>query len=78
MIQLREKMQRVVTQVFRLCAARMGTSHDEHTAIVAAVVDGNGARAAELIARHLELGKRLILSPPQLTRGTGPARVRMA
>src|SRR5262249_17630550 len=62
-IQLREKMQRVVTQVFRLCPARIDTSYDEHAAIATAVIDGDGTRAAELIVRHLELGKRLILSP---------------
>ncbi len=62
-VQLREKMQRVITQVFRICPARMDGSLDEHAAIAAAVLDGDGARAAELIARHLELGKRLILSP---------------
>src|SRR5262245_15085492 len=62
-VQLREKMQRVVTQVFHLCPTRLSTSYDEHTVITAAVIDGNGPRAAELIVRHLELGKRLILSP---------------
>jgi DNA-binding GntR family transcriptional regulator len=62
-VQLREKMQRVVTQVFRLCPARIDTSFDEHAAIAAAVIDGEGARAADLIVAHLELGKRLILSP---------------
>jgi DNA-binding GntR family transcriptional regulator len=61
--QLREKMQRVVTQVFRVCPARLDTSSDEHAAIAAAVIAGDGARAAELIVQHLELGKRLILSP---------------
>jgi DNA-binding GntR family transcriptional regulator len=61
--QLREKMQRVVTQVFRLSPTRIDTSYDEHTAIAAAVIDGDGSRAAELIVRHLELGKQLILSP---------------
>ena len=60
--QLREKMQRVVTQVFRVCPARMDTSYDEHAAIAAAVIAADGARAAELIVQHLELGKRLILS----------------
>jgi DNA-binding GntR family transcriptional regulator len=63
MTQLREKMQRVVTQVFRLSPKRIDTSYDEHTAIAGAVIDGDGARAAELIIRHLELGKQLILSP---------------
>jgi DNA-binding GntR family transcriptional regulator len=62
-VQLREKMQRVVTQVFRLSPARIDTSYAEHTAIAAAVIDGDGARAVELIVGHLELGKRLILSP---------------
>lgn len=62
-VQLREKIQRVVTQVFRLCPARLGTSYDEHAAIAAAVIDGDGARAAALLVEHLELGKRLIFSP---------------
>lgn len=63
MVQLRERMQRVVTQVFRICPTRVEGSYEEHSAIAAAVIDGNGARAAELIVRHLELGKQLILSP---------------
>lgn len=62
-VQLREKMQRVVTQVFRLSPTRIDSSYDEHAAIAAAVVDGDGPRAAEMIVRHLELGKQLILSP---------------
>jgi DNA-binding GntR family transcriptional regulator len=62
-VQLREKMQRVVTQVFRLSPARIDTSYAEHAAIAAAVIDGDGTLAAELVVGHLELGKRLILSP---------------
>jgi DNA-binding GntR family transcriptional regulator len=61
--QLREKMQRVVTQVFRLSPARMEHTLEEHVAIAAAVIDGDGDRAAGLLVRHLEAGKRLILSP---------------
>lgn len=61
--QLREKMQRVVTQVFRLTPGRIDTSYDEHTAIASAVIVGDGATAAQLVTRHLELGKRMILSP---------------
>jgi DNA-binding GntR family transcriptional regulator len=61
--QLREKMQRVVTQVFLLSPSRSDTSYDEHVAIAAAVIDGEGARAADLIFRHLDAGKRLLLSP---------------
>jgi DNA-binding GntR family transcriptional regulator len=62
-VQLRQKIQRVVTQVFRLCPGRIDSSYDEHAAIAAAVIDGHGSRAAELLVNHLELGKRLILSP---------------
>jgi DNA-binding GntR family transcriptional regulator len=62
-VQLREKMQRVVTQVFRLCPVRIDTSYDEHAAIAAAVTGGAGDRAADLLIRHLEQGKQLILSP---------------
>jgi DNA-binding GntR family transcriptional regulator len=61
--QLREKIQRVVTKVFHLCPSRINSSYTEHAAIAAAVIDGDGARAADLLARHLELGKQLILSP---------------
>lgn len=61
--QLREKMQRVVTQVFRLSPARMETSCEEHAAVASAVIAGDGDQAAELLVRHLEEGKRLILSP---------------
>jgi DNA-binding GntR family transcriptional regulator len=63
LMQLREKMQRVVTRVFQICPSRIDTSYDEHAAIAAAVIDGDGARAAELLIQHLELGKQLILSP---------------
>jgi len=61
--QLREKMQRVLTQVFRLSPTRLDSSYVEHDAIAHAVIGGDGAKAASLIVSHLELGKRLILSP---------------
>src|SRR4051812_41246289 len=51
--QLRERMQLVVTQVFRLCPGRIDTSYHEHAAIADAVIGGDGVRAAELIVRHL-------------------------
>ena len=60
---LREKMQRVVTQVFRLSATRSERSYDEHVAIADAVIGGSGARAAELVVLHLEQGKQLLLKP---------------
>jgi DNA-binding GntR family transcriptional regulator len=60
---LRERMQRIITRVFHLCPTRIETSHDEHVAIATAVIDGHGDRAADLIRLHLDLGKRLLLSP---------------
>lgn len=63
MDQLQERMRRVISQVFHLSPTRVRTSFEEHTAIATAVIDGRGDTAAELITRHLELGKRLILSP---------------
>lgn len=61
--QLREKTQRVVTQVFRLCPTRLDSSYVEHDAIARAMIAGDGAKATALIVAHLELGKRLLLSP---------------
>jgi DNA-binding GntR family transcriptional regulator len=63
MDQLRERMQRIISRVFHLSPARIGTSHAEHVAIATAVIDGHGDRAADLIRLHLDLGKRLLLSP---------------
>ena len=61
--QLRDKVRRVVMQVFRLCPTRLESSYVEHEAIARAVIDGEGEKASELIVSHLERGKRLILSP---------------
>jgi DNA-binding GntR family transcriptional regulator len=61
--QMRERMRRVITRVFHLSPARFDASCDEHTAIAAAVLAGDGDRAVDLLSRHLEQGKRLILSP---------------
>jgi DNA-binding GntR family transcriptional regulator len=61
--QLRDKMQRVVMQVFRVCPTRIETSYQEHEAIARAVIDGKGDTAAELIVAHLVRSQRLILAP---------------
>lgn len=62
-VQLRERIQRIVTRVFRIAPGRIDSSYDEHAAIAGAVIDGHGVRAADLLVGHLELGKQLILSP---------------
>jgi DNA-binding GntR family transcriptional regulator len=61
--QLREKVHRVISQVFKLNPSRMVDSYEDHCAIAQAVIDGDGALAARRLEEHLELGKRCLLSP---------------
>lgn len=65
MKQLREKMQRVITRVFRLNPGRIDTSYVEHRAIAEAIFLGDGHEAVRLIEQHLERGRQMILSPRQ-------------
>jgi DNA-binding GntR family transcriptional regulator len=60
---LRQKMQRIIMQVFHLNPQRIRTSLEEHTAIVELVIAGRGDQAARAIEVHLEQGKQMILSP---------------
>ncbi len=61
MSQLRERMHRVIMRVFQHNPQRIGTSYEEHCAIAEAVYGGDGA--AELLERHLEVGKQFLFSP---------------
>jgi DNA-binding GntR family transcriptional regulator len=61
--QLREKIHRVIHQVFKLNPGRLAASYDDHCAIAQAVIDGDGALAARRVEEHLELGKQVLLSP---------------
>jgi DNA-binding GntR family transcriptional regulator len=61
--QLRERMQRVITAVFRLNPGRIDASYEEHRGIADAVTRGDGPEAARLLERHLEVGKQLLLAP---------------
>ena len=60
---LREKIARVMATVFKFNPVRVKSSFQEHRAIAEAVIGGDGASAARLIDRHLEVGKQLLLSP---------------
>lgn len=60
--QLRDKMQRIITKVFRLNPGRIDTSYEEHLAIAEAAIAGDGERAAKLLEAHLARGKQMILS----------------
>jgi DNA-binding GntR family transcriptional regulator len=61
--QLREKVHRVIGQVYTLNAARMASSYEEHRAIADAVLRGDAALAVRRVEEHLEYGKRCLLSP---------------
>jgi DNA-binding GntR family transcriptional regulator len=61
--QLRDKVHRVISQVFTINPGRMSDSYADHCAIAQAVIDGDGALAARRLEEHLELGKRCLLSP---------------
>lgn len=63
MLQLREKIHRVVGRVFQRNADRLQSSWKEHTAIAEAVLTGNADLAVEKIQEHLEYGKQLLLAP---------------
>jgi DNA-binding GntR family transcriptional regulator len=63
MVQLRERIQRVITKVFQINPGRIASSYVEHQAIADAVLRGDAARAAQLIEDHLNCGKQHLLSP---------------
>lgn len=62
MKQLRDKMQRIITKVFRTNLGRIDTSYEEHRALTEAVIAGDGVRAAKLMETHLGRGKQMILA----------------
>jgi DNA-binding GntR family transcriptional regulator len=63
MRQLIDKMHRVITRVFRAHPARAQSSLAEHEELARAAIDGDGEKAARLLEKHLERGRRLILDP---------------
>jgi DNA-binding GntR family transcriptional regulator len=63
MSQLREKMHRVISRVFKLTPERLVSSYAEHTGIAEAVCQGDGLLAARRLEEHLEYGKQRLLSP---------------
>lgn len=63
MLQLRERMHRVIARVFEQDRDRMAASVEEHAAIADAILDGDADRAATCIKEHLEYGKQFLLTP---------------
>jgi DNA-binding GntR family transcriptional regulator len=62
MLQLREKMHRVVSRVFEQNSDRLTPSYKEHKAIADAVLAGDADQAAAALEEHLNYGKQLLLS----------------
>jgi GntR family transcriptional regulator, rspAB operon transcriptional repressor len=61
MSRLRDKLHRIILHIMRQAAGRPAAAVAEHAAIVDAVVKGRGDRAAKLMEKHLEYGKRFLL-----------------
>jgi DNA-binding GntR family transcriptional regulator len=62
MWQLRDKLHRIILRVMRQVEGRSRTAVQEHAAIAAAVLAGKGELAAALIEKHLEFGKKFLVS----------------
>jgi DNA-binding GntR family transcriptional regulator len=60
---LRDKTHRIFHRVFALNPGRMDGSFKEHLAIAEAMIQGPPALAAERVATHLDVGRRMLLDP---------------
>jgi DNA-binding GntR family transcriptional regulator len=68
MERLRDKIHQVILRVTDSDRSRPAESIAEHEAIIAAVLSGDGEKAAALMVSHLEAGKRRILNPERFSR----------
>jgi DNA-binding GntR family transcriptional regulator len=68
MERLRDKIHQVIVRVTNTDRTRPPESVAEHVALIDAVLAGDGAQAAALMAAHLEAGKRRILNPERFAR----------
>lgn len=59
---LRDKLHRIILRVMRQAPGRLRTAYQEHAAIGEAVLRGKGDAAAERIVKHLEFGKKFLVS----------------
>jgi len=63
MMQLRDKIHRVVSFVSQRDPDRLMASCEEHAGIAQAMLSGDGELAAQRLVQHLEYGKQFLLSP---------------
>lgn len=68
MERLRDKIHQVILRVTETDRARPASSTSEHQAILEALFEGDGEKAARLMTEHLEAGKRRILNPERFAR----------
>jgi DNA-binding GntR family transcriptional regulator len=61
MVQLGDRIFRVIMQVEERNPSRLEGSYKEHRQIFEAVVQGEGERAAQLVKEHLEKGRQVVL-----------------
>jgi len=59
---LRDKVHRVIQQVYERNRSRFSGAFEEHRAIADAVIEGNASLAARRIEEHLEFGKQDLLT----------------
>lgn len=72
---MRDKLHRLILTNLSRRPERLATSYREHAAIAASLIRGRGARAADLVRRHLEYGRAMLLGGEATsTRGPAPAR----
>ena len=63
MLDLRDRMHRVITRVFHLQPMRLEESIAEHQTIVEAIASGESEEASSLVSTHLQRGRDLVLAP---------------
>ena len=66
MLRLRDQNFRLINRVLSQNSPRFLPNYEEHAAIAAAVLSGQGDLAAQLLEKHLEFGRQFLLSPRQL------------
>ncbi|MEQ1825735.1 MAG: GntR family transcriptional regulator [Pirellula sp.] len=63
MLDLKNRMHRIIARVFRVQPLRSRQSLDEHQAIADAIISGKSDDAARLVTIHLQQGRDLVLAP---------------
>jgi len=63
MLQLRDKIFRVISRVLQIYPVRFGEASAEHRSIAEAVIAGDADLAAQRVVEHLERGKHYLISP---------------